>query len=56
VLLAASQAFSKTFGLAVTFGGIGIVVNILVVYITIQVRGEHRQNQEFLESRRPPGT
>jgi hypothetical protein len=56
VLLAASQAFSKTFGLAVTFGGIGIVVNILVVYIAIQVRGEHRQNQEFLESRRPPGT
>jgi hypothetical protein len=56
MVLAASEAFIKTFGLAVTFGGIGIVVNIIVVYIAIQVRGERRQNQEYLESRRPPGT
>jgi hypothetical protein len=56
MLLAASEAFTKTFGLAVTFGGIGIVVNIIVVYIAIQVKGERRQNQEYLESRRPPGT
>ncbi|MCW3020285.1 MAG: hypothetical protein JWN10_2593 [Solirubrobacterales bacterium] len=56
MLLATNEAFSKTFGLAVTFGGIGIVVNIIVVYIAIQVRGEHRQNQEYLETRRPPGT
>jgi hypothetical protein len=56
MLLATSEAFSKTFGLAVTFGGIGIVVNVLLVYIAIQVRGERRQNQEYLETRRPPGT
>jgi len=55
MLLATNEAFSKTFGLAVTFGGIGIVVNIIIVYIAIQVRGEHRQNQEYLETRRPPG-
>jgi hypothetical protein len=43
-----------TFGLAITFLGIGIIVNILIVYIAIQVRGEHRQNEELLNSRRPP--
>jgi hypothetical protein len=55
MLLAASQAFVKTFGLIATFGGIGVVVNLIVVYIAVQVRGERRQNQEYLESRRPPG-
>ena len=55
MLLAASAAFSKTFGLIVTFGGIGVVVNVILVYIAVQIRGEHRQNREFLESRRPPG-
>jgi hypothetical protein len=43
-----------TFGLAITFLGIGVIVNILLVYIAIQVRGEHRQNEELLNSRRPP--
>jgi hypothetical protein len=56
MLIAASEAFSKTFGLAVTFGGIGIVVNVIIVYIAIQIRGERRQNQEYLASRRPPGS
>ncbi len=54
MLLAASQAFSKTFGLIVTFGGIGVVVNVIIVYIAIQIRGERRQNQEYLESHRTP--
>jgi hypothetical protein len=54
VPLATSEAFVKTVGLIATFGGIGVVVNILIVYIAIQVRGEHRQNEELLSSRRPP--
>ena len=54
-MLAASAALDKTVGLIITFGGIGVVVNIIVVYIAIQVRGERRQNREYLESRRPPG-
>jgi hypothetical protein len=54
VVLAASAAFSKTFGLIVTFGGIGIIVNILLVYIAVQIRGERRQNEELLNSRTPP--
>jgi putative flippase GtrA len=55
MLLASSAAFSKTFGLIVTFGGIGVIVNIIIVYILVQVRGEHRQNEEYRASGRPPG-
>jgi hypothetical protein len=56
MVLAASQAFVKTFGLIVTFGGIGVIVNVIIVYIFVQVRGEHRQNEEYLASRKPPGS
>lgn len=55
MLIAASEAFDKTIGLIITFGGIGVVVNVILVYIAIQVRGERRQNREYMESRRPPG-
>jgi hypothetical protein len=54
VLLATSEAFVKTFGLLVTFLGIGLIVNIILIYIAIQIRGEHRQNEELMSSRRPP--
>ena len=56
MVLAASEAFVKTLGLIVTFGGIGVIVNVILVYIAVQIRGERRQNQEYLESRQPPGT
>ena len=56
MVLAASEAFSKTVGLVATFGGIGVIVNIIIVYIAVQIRGERRQNQEYLASRRPPGS
>ncbi|MCW3031744.1 MAG: hypothetical protein QOK19_1130 [Solirubrobacteraceae bacterium] len=56
MVLAASEAFAKTFGLIVTFGGIGVVVNVIIVYIVVQVRGERRQNEELLSSRKPPGS
>jgi hypothetical protein len=55
-VLAASQAFVKTFGLIVTFGGIGLVVNVIIVYILVQVRGERRQNEEHRAARKPPGS
>ena len=42
----ASAAVSKDIGLLVTFIGIGVVVNIIVVYIAVQVRGERHQNQK----------
>jgi hypothetical protein len=50
-VLAVSRAFANTFGLIVTFGGIGVVVNVIVIYIVIQVRGEHQQNEEYRADR-----
>jgi hypothetical protein len=55
VLIATDEAVVKTIGLIVTFGGIGVIVNVILIYIAIQIRGERRQNQEYMESRRPPG-
>jgi hypothetical protein len=52
MLLATSAAVSKDIGLIITFGGIGLVVNVILVYIAVQVRGERQQNQEYLASRR----
>jgi hypothetical protein len=52
VLLATSAAVSKDIGLLATFGGIGIIVGIIGTFIAVQVRGERRQNQEYLERRR----
>ena len=56
MLIAADQAFAKTFGLLVTFVGIGVIVNLIIVYILIQVRGERRQNDEYIASRKQPGS
>jgi hypothetical protein len=49
MILATSEAVSKDIGLIATFGGIGVVVNVLIVFIAVQVRGERRQNQEYRE-------
>jgi len=54
MLLAISAAVSKDIGLIATFGGLGVIVNGLVVYIIIQVRGEHQQNLEYRAQGRPP--
>jgi hypothetical protein len=54
-MLAASEAFVKTFGLLVTFVGIGIIVTIIIAYIAVQIRGERRQNAEYIASKRPNG-
>jgi hypothetical protein len=47
-LLATSYAFSKTFGLIIVFGGIGLLVTIIVMYIGVQVSGERQQNKAHL--------
>jgi hypothetical protein len=49
MVLAISKALSMDIGLIATFGGIGVIVNIILVYIAIQIRGERRQNQEYRE-------
>jgi ABC-type transporter Mla subunit MlaD len=47
VVLASSTATSFTIGLIAVFGGIGLVVNALIVYIVAQVLGERRENQKY---------
>ena len=49
MILAASEAVSKDIGLIATFGGIGVIVNVIIVFIAIQVRGERQQNKEYRE-------
>jgi hypothetical protein len=53
MLLASSEAFSKDIGLIVTFIGIGVLVNLIIVLIAIQVRGERQQNQQRPQSLPP---
>ncbi len=50
-MLAVSKALSSTFGLIATFGGIGVIVNVILVYVAIQVRGEHQQNEQYRAER-----
>jgi Na+-transporting methylmalonyl-CoA/oxaloacetate decarboxylase gamma subunit len=45
-MLISADAFGQTFALLVTFLGIGIIVNVLIVYVIVQAIGERRQNQE----------
>ena len=46
LVLAMSQALGTTLALLATFIGIGVFVNVLIVYIVAQVLAEHKQNQE----------
>jgi hypothetical protein len=43
-----ASATSTDIGLIVTFIGIGILVNIIIVLIAVQIRGERQQNQAHL--------
>jgi len=49
MVLAISKAASTDIGLIATFGGIGVIVNAIIVYIAVQIRGERLQNQEYRE-------
>jgi hypothetical protein len=46
LLLATSEAVSKDIGLLATFLGIGVIVNVIVVFIAVLVRGESQQNKQ----------
>jgi hypothetical protein len=45
----ALSAFDSTFGLLVTFGGIGLLVNGLIVYIVALGLGERAENRRRAE-------
>jgi len=40
------SSFGQTLALLITFLGIGVIANILIVYTVAQVLAERRQNQE----------
>ncbi len=42
----APSAFGQTLALLLTFLGIGVIANVLIVYVVAQVMAERRQNQE----------
>ncbi len=49
MLIGADQAFGQTFALLATFLGIGVVANVLIVYVVAQVFAERKQNLERRE-------
>ena len=46
MLITADEATGQTIALLLTFLGIGVIVNLLIVYIVAQVMAEHKQNKE----------
>ena len=40
-------AVGQTLALIATFGGVGLLVNLLIFYIVAQVFGERKENQEY---------
>jgi phage shock protein PspC (stress-responsive transcriptional regulator) len=49
MFLVADAATAQTIALLVTFLGIGVIANVLIVYIIAEVMAERRQNQERRE-------
>jgi len=43
------SSFGVTLALLLTFLGIGIIANVLIVYAVVQVMAERRQNQQRQE-------
>ena len=46
-MLITASSLGQTLALLATFVGIGVLVNLLVVYIVGLVLGERKQNQEY---------
>jgi hypothetical protein len=46
MLITADEATGQTIALLLTFVGIGVIVNVLIVYIVAQVLAERKQNKE----------
>ena len=45
-MLLSADSLGQTLALIATFGGIGLVVNLLIFYVVAQVLAERKQNQE----------
>jgi hypothetical protein len=51
-MLVPADATATTVSLLIVFGGIGVLVNILIVYAVAQVLAERRDNQDREERTR----
>jgi hypothetical protein len=49
------SSFGQTLALLITFLGIGVIANILIVYVVGQVLAERKQNQERQQNIRDGG-
>lgn len=49
LITAFDNATGQTLALLATFIGVGVLVNVLIVYIIAQVLVERKQNQEYRE-------
>ena len=45
-----TSSFGETLALALTFLGIGVIANLLIVYAVASVLAEHKQNRERIEA------
>jgi hypothetical protein len=43
------NSFGQTLALLITFLGIGVIANVLIVYVVAQVLAERKQNQERVQ-------
>jgi hypothetical protein len=43
------SSFGQTLALLITFLGVGVIANLLIVYAVAQVLAERKQNQERME-------
>jgi hypothetical protein len=50
MVVLSSYAFDVTICLIIVFGGIGLLLNALIVYAIVQALGERKQNREAAES------
>jgi hypothetical protein len=48
-MVIASYAFDVTICLIIVFGGIGLLLNAIIVYAIVQALGERKQNREAAE-------
>jgi energy-converting hydrogenase Eha subunit E len=45
-----TSSFGETLALALTFLGVGVIANVLIIYAVVQVMAEHRQNRERMDA------
>ena len=52
MLVAATDSLGFSLALIATFIGIGVIVNVLIIYVVFQAWGEHKHNRERQDSLR----